>query len=199
MLITASSKASCALVYSTAGYRALSQRAPQLFAHQLVLRPGTPSFRRSAYQAAHLQMRVYAAASKGLLETVDPEDARGAIAIGLKSFEAGDYQGALQLFDKALALPGTGIKRFRDKPAAISDGEKQAAYFNIACCYSKLGDAQKGLVAVAGCIEAGYMDFAQLRMDPDLETLRQDARFEGLLGRFQKKGGPFSQLFEGFM
>ena len=116
----------------------------------------------------------------------DPEDARGAIALGLKLFEGGDYQGALALFDKSLGMPGTGIvvkhrhnskccglpccipllhtvaayrrlgvKRFRDKPPQISDGEKQAAYFNIACCQSKLGNVREGLIAVAGCIEAG--------------------------------------------
>ncbi len=39
----------------------------------------------------------------------------------------------------------------------ISDGEKQAAYFNIACCQSKLGNIKDGLIAVAGCIEAGYV------------------------------------------
>lgn len=113
----------------------------------------------------------------------DPEDARGAIALGLKLFESGDYESALQLFDKSLGLPGTGmvckdaccrvlacapgcatlrclptgIKRFRDKPPMISDGEKQAAYFNIACCQSKLGNIKDGLIAVAGCIEAGYV------------------------------------------
>lgn len=109
--------------------------------------------------------------------SVDPEDARGAIALGLKTFEGGDYAGALALFDKSLGLPGTGtwimltmgmhmddghtsrfigVKRFRDKPPQISDGEKQAAYFNIACCQSKLGNVKDGLIAVAGCIEAGY-------------------------------------------
>ena len=42
-----------------------------------------------------------------------PEDARGAIAVGLKYYKAGNYQKALELFGKAPALPGTGTKRFR--------------------------------------------------------------------------------------
>lgn len=30
----------------------------------------------------------------------------------------------------------------------------------------------------AGCMEAGYMDFQQVRTDPDLDFLRADSRFE---------------------
>jgi hypothetical protein len=43
----------------------------------------------------------------------EPEDARGAIALGLKLYNAGKHQAALDLFAKALELPGTGLKRFR--------------------------------------------------------------------------------------
>jgi hypothetical protein len=37
---------------------------------------------------------------------------------------------------------------------------------------------------------AGYrgpVEFRQLRTDPDLEALRADARFEGLIARFERK------------
>jgi hypothetical protein len=32
--------------------------------------------------------------------------------------------------------------------------------------------------AVAGCLEAGYADFDQIRSDPDLASLKADDRFE---------------------
>ena len=48
-----------------------------------------------------------------LTEVPEPEDARGAIALGLKLYNAGKHQAALDLFAKALELPGTGLKRFR--------------------------------------------------------------------------------------
>ena len=48
-----------------------------------------------------------------LTKTPEPEDARGAIAVGLKLYNAGKHQEALDVFVKALELPGTGIKRFR--------------------------------------------------------------------------------------
>jgi len=88
----------------------------------------------------------------------EPEDARGAIAIGIKLTESKQWETAQQYFERALELPGTGIKRFRDKPRLLSDGEKIAAMYNIACCQSQLGEAeniQNGLIAIAGCLEAG--------------------------------------------
>ncbi len=48
-----------------------------------------------------------------LTEVPEPEDARGAIALGLKLYNAEKHQAALDLFAKALELPGTGLKRFR--------------------------------------------------------------------------------------
>lgn len=52
-----------------------------------------------------------------LTKTPEPEDARGAIAVGLKLYNAGKHQEALDVFVKALELPGTGIKRFRSDNA----------------------------------------------------------------------------------
>lgn len=90
----------------------------------------------------------------------------------------------------------------RDKPKLISEGERQAALFNIACCYSRLGQAREGLAALAGCLEAGYQDGDQLRADPDLAFLREDERFEGLLQCFRLAqpggGGFFGSLLRGF-
>lgn len=36
-------------------------------------------------------------------------------------------------------------------------------------------------------MRAGYRDFRQLRGDPDLEALRADERFEGLMRRFERQ------------
>ncbi|EFJ43142.1 hypothetical protein VOLCADRAFT_106936 [Volvox carteri f. nagariensis] len=119
----------------------------------------------------------------------EPETAREAIELGNKLAKAGRWEQALAVYEKALTLPGTGLKRYRDKPRLISDGERSAALFNIACCQAQLGDMRSGLVALAGCLELGYDDFAQLRRDPDLEPLRKDERFEGLLKRFERPAG----------
>ena len=60
-----------------------------------------------------------------------------------------DFNGALSIFEQSLTLPGTGLKRFKDKPAEASAGERQAALYNIACCHSQLGDLDAALKAMA--------------------------------------------------
>ena len=138
---------------------------------------------------------------------IEPDDARAAIAVGLSLTEKKEWQQAQAYFERALELPGTGVKRFRDKPRLISDGEKIAALYNIACCQSQLaalateGEEAKsqcihnGLVALAGCLEAGYDDFQQVRSDADLEMLRTSDKFDGLLRRFERSGG-FMNIFK---
>ncbi|CAD7700409.1 unnamed protein product [Ostreobium quekettii] len=107
--------------------------------------------------------------------------------MGLQRYESGRFDDALALFQQALDLPGSGIRRFRNKPPEISTGEKMAALYNIACCYSGKNDVRPGLQALAACLETGYDDFNQLRTDPDLRQIRQDPRFEPLLKRFEPK------------
>eukprot|EP00882_Tetradesmus_deserticola_P012912 GHRQ01013687.1.p1 GENE.GHRQ01013687.1~~GHRQ01013687.1.p1 ORF type:complete len:179 (+),score=59.63 GHRQ01013687.1:579-1115(+) len=124
----------------------------------------------------------------------EPETAREAIDLGLVLCKQQKWDKALSIFEKGLTLPGTGMKRFRDKPRLISDGEKMASLYNIACCHAQLQDARSGLVALSGCMELGYTDYGQVRTDPDLEFLRKDPRFEGLMDRFQKKSGGFLGL-----
>lgn len=54
--------------------------------------------------------------------------------------------------------------------------------------------------SLVGCLESGYDDVNQLRKDPDLEFLRQDSRFNGLLERFKlnAKKGFFDDFIKGF-
>lgn len=43
----------------------------------------------------------------------EPQLAGAAIEAGLRAYSGGDTQGALQLFQRSLQLPGTGLKRYR--------------------------------------------------------------------------------------
>jgi len=53
---------------------------------------------------------------------------------------------------------------------------------------------------VPGCLEAGYEDAQQLQTDPDLEFLRKDSRFSGLIQRFKIEGskGFLGDFLKGF-
>lgn len=131
-------------------------------------------------------------------EDDEPLLAGEAIEQGLQVFNEGDTVRALQLFQRSLTLPGTGMKRFRDKPREISDEEKQAALYNTACCLGRMGEPEEALKAVAGCLDNGYTDFDVLRRDPDLAPVRESPKFEGLLKRFEPGDGFFSGILKGF-
>lgn len=120
--------------------------------------------------------------------SVEPTTAKEAIERGLDVYETKDYAGALAAFEQAFNLPGTGVKRDKKKPAELSNGEKYSALYNIACCQAQLGEHREGMVALAGCMEAGYEDYDNLREDPDLEPLRQYPEFEGLIRKFEPQG-----------
>lgn len=51
-----------------------------------------------------------------------------------------------------------------------------------------------------GCLEAGYENAGQLNKDPDLEFLRRDQRFQGLIERFKltTKRGFLDNFLKGF-
>lgn len=53
--------------------------------------------------------------------------------------------------------------------------------FNAACCAARRGDIDAGIVHVKNALAAGWTDRARLASDPDLASLRADARFAELL------------------
>ncbi len=63
-----------------------------------------------------------------------------------------------------------------------SDGEEQAALYNMACSYAQLGQREAALTCLEAVLEAGFTDIGALRQDPDLEGLR-GRPFDELLGR----------------
>lgn len=49
-----------------------------------------------------------------------PQRSREAIDLGLAKFKAGEYQAAIELFELALELPGSGVMRMAGElPAAV--------------------------------------------------------------------------------
>jgi len=133
-----------------------------------------------------------------------PADAGEAIARGLEAFEAEDVEGAEALFQSALALPGGGMKRDRNKPAELSPEERQAVHYNLACCALKLGDGEeaqaKAMDNLSQAVAAGYRNekaWAQVAADADLDALRSLPAFSALLSSIQPpaKKGFFPKFF----
>ncbi len=59
--------------------------------------------------------------------------------------------------------------------------EDSIAHYNMACSYSMLGDAERGLHALRLAIIKGYCDLAHLEADSDLDHLRTDLRYFDLI------------------
>ncbi|KAF6265819.1 hypothetical protein COO60DRAFT_763757 [Scenedesmus sp. NREL 46B-D3] len=121
----------------------------------------------------------------------EPETAREAIDLGLVLCKQQKWDKALTIFEKGLTLPGTGIKRFRDKPRLISDGEKMACLYNVACCHAQLQDARSGLVALSGCMEVGYTDFARSAPTPTWSSCARTHALRACWIDFRRRVGDF--------
>jgi hypothetical protein len=74
-----------------------------------------------------------------------------------------------------------------------SEGEEQAALYNMACAYAALRQRDSALACLEGALEAGLADYAAVRSDPDLDAVRGPqldkllAKYDGLLARLRRK------------
>ena len=130
-------------------------------------------------------------------EWVEISDAAAAIEDAQEQYGAGDFAGAVKTLEGALKLGGSGVKRDRSKPAELSLGEKQAIFYNLTSAHSKLGAVDRGLEALEALLQAGYCsaqlygfgkaneDYVRLLRDPDLESVRGDARFKQIVDKYQ--------------
>jgi len=118
-------------------------------------------------------LTTWASTSSSDATTVRPTSRtiRGAVAEGLKEYEKGEFRRALSLFEQSLSL----------SPEKDEKAEKQAAYYDMACCYSKLKQPDNGLQALETAIELGYDEAKQIMADPDLATLRKAEGFQTLM------------------
>ncbi|MDP6540875.1 MAG: BTAD domain-containing putative transcriptional regulator [Planctomycetota bacterium] len=58
-------------------------------------------------------------------------------------------------------------------------------HYNLACSLALLGRSDDALDALERSVELGYDDFEFLQSDPDLVSLRNEARFRGLVRLLQ--------------
>ncbi len=60
-------------------------------------------------------------------------------------------------------------------------------HYNLACSHALLLQTDAAIAALESSLKLGYLDFEHLLGDPDLERVRDDARFLGMLGRHLKR------------
>jgi TolB-like protein/Flp pilus assembly protein TadD len=94
-----------------------------------------------------------------------PDDARAHILFASYLAELGDREQALQEADTGMALSGNDA----------------VMLYNLSCVYCLLGDPAKGVEAFLQAIDAGYGNFQWAKLDPDLQSIRDDPRFVAAL------------------
>lgn len=87
--------------------------------------------------------------------------------LGLTAFAAGHVDEAIAAFRRAAEAP-------------VARG---SSYYNLACALAIKGDKEAAIDALEQAAANGYRDAAAMSADPDLASLRGDARFEALKTR----------------
>ena len=131
---------------------------------------------------------------------VQQSDAEDYIEEGQRAFQSEEYATAIALFEKALTSEGSGTKRDRTKPAELSLGEKQSAYYNLAASHGKMEHWDLAFASLELTFQSGYAngrlyglgraarDFQRLEMDKDLEELKKDERWKTILTKYRVRG-----------
>jgi len=95
----------------------------------------------------------------------DPTNGRAFYELGWAFVGQGDFESAIPVFEEQYELGYTTT----------------FASYNVSCCYARLGETEDALVWLRKSIESGYNNADAMEADPDLESLRDDSRFQAMM------------------
>jgi hypothetical protein len=101
----------------------------------------------------------------------------------LKKFKGGATEAALIDFENVLALEP---KNYLGDDFSRVTQIFRVTQYNIACCYSTLGQEDAGLEALDAALAAGFENFDKVRSDANLANLRKSKRFTKLINRYDE-------------
>lgn len=81
----------------------------------------------------------------------------------------------------------TAIKLTQAIIANDSNGQDSGEWYNAACVYSLLNKKDEALKCFGQCLEAGYCDFEYIKVDCDLDNIRNTNEFKALVKKYQDK------------
>ncbi|MFO7898503.1 MAG: tetratricopeptide repeat protein [Planctomycetota bacterium] len=110
--------------------------------------------------------------SGGDLVELNIDSAGLRIQIGNGFLEEGKHRRALAEYRKALEL----------------DPKNDVAWYNIACAYSLMERIDQAVTALEKSVELGYDDVDWMQKDTDLDNIRNDPRYKGLVERLRRAG-----------
>src|SRR5215813_11682874 len=83
------------------------------------------------------------------------------------AYQAKNYRKAIPAYEKVIELRG---------------GLPANAAYNIACCYALMGEKEQALQWLQKAFDMGFRNVANAQTDPNLQSLRDDARYRKLVG-----------------
>jgi clan AA aspartic protease (TIGR02281 family) len=78
----------------------------------------------------------------------------------------------------------------------LADSVEHENRYNIACCYSMLGDIEMAFTLLEEELKDGYVGFTHIRRDPDFAPLRGE-RLDSLLSMYETKAQERIRAFKG--
>jgi thiol-disulfide isomerase/thioredoxin len=150
------------------------------------------SIRRTTYLAVILTAIMFAGCSDyGMEETrlsvPEPYDSELLAQYRALTTEGYDFleEDENRNLDSALA-------RFTEMAELIP--EAKSNHYHMACAYNRMGQEEKAFESLTRMVEAGWEKAWSLPGDPDLESLVDDPRFEGILERARSNAAPTVEI-----
>ena len=84
--------------------------------------------------------------------------------MAMLSYEGGNYRQAIECYNKVLALGDHSV----------------FPYYNMACCYGRIGNADSAKFYLQKALDHGYMGYIEMTMDNDLRLLQSKPCWLGL-------------------
>ena len=103
-----------------------------------------------------------------------------AFRVGYDLFEAGEYEQALEKW----------------RESVTSENYEGKSHYNIACVFIKLGQPDKAFAELEKAIHTGYADLDHYKKDSDLDSIRDDERFDDLLSDMEMIDGAYELIDE---
>lgn len=130
----------------------------------LPMRQHRPSRTKAARESLEFEIRFF----QGICQR-DPDFIEALQILGDAYTKTGQWEKGLQIDQRLAKLcPGNPL-----------------VFYNLACSYSLLGKLDEAFAALQRAIALGYDDVRWLSRDPDLENLRNDARFAAIRRQLQ--------------
>lgn len=77
-----------------------------------------------------------------------------------------------------------------------SDPEDAGHYYDRACLYSRMGRLEESIAALRASFEKGYRSFAHIRLDDDMDAVRDLPEFKALIEEYEAKHAEYLKEFE---